>query len=64
MQISSRCAVIGFQQSAESFNAEDFSGIAFMPGVDDSTKALMNTTRVIIGQVFGKFTKMPIIVCG
>ncbi len=47
-------AVIGFQQSAQTLDANDLALVSFMLGLDDVAKALVNSLVVIVLEVLAQ----------
>jgi len=49
MAVSGRFAMVGFQQSAPSFNADDVTLAALILWLDDLVDALMDSLMMVIG---------------
>ena len=47
-------AMIGFQQSAQTFNADDLTLVSFMLRLDDRVEALVNPLVMVVVEVFGQ----------
>ena len=49
--MSRRLAMVGFQQSAQTFDANDLALFPFMPRLDDSVEALVNPLVMIVLEI-------------
>ena len=53
-EVSRGLAMVGFQQSTQTLNANDLALISFMLGLDDLVKALVYPLVMIAGEILGE----------
>ncbi|MEN6426613.1 MAG: hypothetical protein ABFE13_14730 [Phycisphaerales bacterium] len=54
MAVSGGLAVVGFQQAAQTLNADDLALVSFVPWLDDLVDALMNPLVMVVFQILGQ----------